>query len=430
LLCLSFTRRLAAGRGGVSLAEYDWCFLTAVTSGRKDLPMRAWRTAQLVTAAAAAVACVTAAGPAVAAAARPSHHAPGFRVRVVLDGAKLTHTFTPSGSATRKAEPLSSPDDITMLGGHLFAGFQNGVGPQGEPSADGNTDSTVVEFSTGGRVLGKWDIKGKCDGLTADPRAHFVIATVNEDANSSLYTIRPGGLPGTRVRHYAYSKPLPHFGGTDAISIYQGAVLISASAPGTTGKAAPQPGYPAVYVARFHPARHQVSMQPLFYDEATARVANAGRSLGKRVRLALVDPDSNEVVPAAAPRFRGDFMLTSQGDQEQIFVSPGRARLALWVLHLSRSVDDTAWVRTRSGRLFGSNTAGGTVDVVTGPFRRGEIFAAVTPCDQNDAPATCPGPGFPANYLGSLNPWTGHLSRVPLRGPAFGPQGMIFVPAG
>jgi hypothetical protein len=31
------------------------------------------------------------------------------------------------------------------------------------------------------------------------------------------------------------------------------------------------------------------------------------------------------------------------------------------------------------------------------------------------------------NYLGSLNPWTGHVSRVPLRGPAFEPQGMVFV---
>lgn len=387
------------------------------------------RTATLAVASAAALASLVLAGPALAAGSHPAHHASPFRVRVILNGASLKHTFIPSGSATAKTEALSGPDDITMLGGHLFAGFQNGVGPQGQPSADGNTDSTVVEFTPAGHVLGKWDIKGKCDGLTADPRARLVIATVNEDANSSLYTITPGGLPGTRVRHYHYSKPLPHFGGTDAISIYRGAVLISASAPGTTGKAAPQPGYPAVYVARFHPASHLVSMRPLFSDEATARVANAGPNLGRRVRLELVDPDSNEVVPGAAPRFRGDFMLTSQGDQEQIFVSPGRSGLRLWVLHLSRSVDDTAWVRTRSGRLFGSNTGGGTVDVVTGPFRRAEIFAAVTPCDQNDAPATCPGPGFPANYLGALNPWTGHLSRVPLRGPAFGPQGMIFVPA-
>ena len=64
---------------------------------------------------------------------------------------------------------------------------------------------------------------------------------------------------------------------------------------------------------------------------------------------------------------------------------------------------------------------------MTGPFRRGEVFAAVTPCDQNDAPATCPGPGFPANYLGTLNPRTGVLTRVTFHGPSFNPQGMVFI---
>jgi hypothetical protein len=29
----------------------------------------------------------------------------------------------------------------------LFTAFQNGVGSQGEPSTDGNLDSTVVEFN-------------------------------------------------------------------------------------------------------------------------------------------------------------------------------------------------------------------------------------------------------------------------------------------
>lgn len=394
--------------------------------------MTARRTALAAIAATATVACFAAAGPAIASALHPaqSRSAPQYRVRVILDGAKLTHTFVPAGSSNPATEPLSSPDDVTLLGGRLFVAFQNGVGPQGEPSSDGNTDSTVVAFTQAGRVLGQWDIKGKCDGLTADPQARLLIATVNEDANSSLYTIKPGSLPRAVVRHYAYSKPLPHFGGTDAISVYRGAILISGSAPGTTGKAAPQPGYPAVYVARLHPRTRLVSMLPLFNDEATARIANRGTSFGRRVRLALVDPDSNEVVPESAPRFRGDFMETSQGDQEQIFVVPSRWGLRLWVLRLSHSVDDTAWVRARSGRLFGADTDGGTVDVVTGPFRVGQIFAAVTPCDQNDAPATCPGPGFPANYLGALNPWTGHLARVALGGPAFSPQGMIFVPAG
>ena len=45
-----------------------------------------------------------------------------------------------------------------------------------------------------------------------------------------------------------------------------------------------------------------------------------GPHLGKTVKLALTDPDSNEVVPWAAPRFGGAFMLTSQGDKEQIYV--------------------------------------------------------------------------------------------------------------
>jgi hypothetical protein len=31
------------------------------------------------------------------------------------------------------------------------------------------------------------------------------------------------------------------------------------------------------------------------------------------------------------------------------------------------------------------------------------------------------------NYLGALNPWTGHISRVPVTGPSLEPQGMIFI---
>ena len=73
------------------------------------------------------------------------------------------------------------------------------------------------------------------------------------------------------------------------------------------------------------------------------------------------------------------------------------------------------------GRLYATDHDGDTVDVVTGLFRSGDVFAAVTPCDAEGAPATCPAPGFPANYLGALNPWTGHLTRVPLREPALQP---------
>ena len=198
----------------------------------------------------------------------------------------------------------------------MFTGFQNGVGPQGQAAPDGNRDSTVVEFSPNGHPVRQWDLHGKCDGLTADPLTGQVIATVNEDANSSVYTI---DASTGQVRHYHYSRPLPHQGGTDAISIYHGQVLVSASAPGTTGTAAPQPGYPAVYQVTFHPATRVAHIRPVFYDEAKATVANL-KGRGSVVRLGLTDPDSNEIVPFYGPRFRGDFMLTSQGDKEQIFL--------------------------------------------------------------------------------------------------------------
>jgi hypothetical protein len=401
--------------------------------------MRVRRTASIFAASAVTLASLAFAGAAVASAApgtsgavhSASRHPGHFRVRVVLNGAKLRHTFVPAGSAKARSEPLADPDDNTVLGHHIFTAFQNGVGPQGETSSDGNTFSTVVEFTASGHVVRKWDIKGKSDGLTADTAAHVLIATVNEDAHSSIYTIAPGALPGEQVVHYRYSKPLPHFGGTDAISIYHGLVLISASAPGTTGKAAPQPSYPAVYVVSFSRHARIATVHALFNDEAAATVANRGKHSAAAVKLALTDPDSNEVVPARAPRFAGDFMVTSQGDKEQIFVlKRGRLGRNLAVLRLSQSVDDTAWAGSRDGRLYAADTSQDTVEVVTGPFRPGSVFVAVTPCDAANAPATCPGPGFPPNYLGSLNPFTGHITSVPVSGAALRPQGMVFISPG
>lgn len=360
------------------------------------------------------------------------HGAPAFSARTILSGHNLSHTFTTKGSQHR--EHLSSPDDITALGGRLFVAFQNGVGAQGEASTSGNTDSTVVEFTPGGRVLRQWDLRGKCDGLTADRQARMVIATVNEDLHSSLYTITPGARPSGQVQHYTYNQTLPHHGGTDAISVYRGKILISASAPGTTGAAAPNAAYPAVYQVGLCRCNHVATVHPLFSDEAAATVANSpattGAGAGKVVHLALTDPDSSEVVPASAARFGGDFLLTSQGDQQQIFarhVLSGHPELS--VLNLSQSVDDTAWPTGGHGRIFAASNATNTVVAVTGPFRRGTEFVAVTPCGANSAPATCPAPpAYPVNYLGTVNPWTGHVSAVTVHGAALQPQGLLFAP--
>jgi hypothetical protein len=393
------------------------------------------RRAAKILAAAVVPASLLIAGATMAAAAPAKGGAPAwqhparYQVRPILLGSKLHHTFVPAGTNKRESEPLSQPDDITHIGSEVFTGFQNGIGPQGQASTDGNLDSTIVEFTTAGRVIRQWDIKGKCDGLTADPARHLVIATVDEDANSSIYTISPWAPASAQVLHYRYNdNPLPHNGGTDAISIYHGLVLISASAPGTIGKPAPQPTYPAVYSVTFDRASLVATVTPVFYDEAPATVANTSSpDFGKVVRLALTDPDSNEVVPHSGLRFAGDFMLTSQGDKEQIFTSmAGGLGRRLSVLRLSQSVDDTAWATSPFGHLYTADHDGDTIDAVTGPFRIGSVFVAVTPCDADNAPATCPAPGFPPNYLGSLNPWTGQISRVPVTASPQ-PQGMIFI---
>ena len=361
--------------------------------------------------AAGAVAAVTAAGSTGASA--------SFHSAVFANGAKLSHV-TPKGKET-----LSNPDDITRLGSDIFVGFQNGVGPQGEPSTTGNKDSTIVEFTRSGRKVAQWDVAGKCDGLGADPKIGRVIATVNEDAHSSFYVISPG-KSGSAV-HYHYTKALPSHGGTDSVVTDNGTVYLSASAPGTTGKPAPQASYPAVYALSGNSKTHSGAISGLFSDEASAKLANAGGG-GKQVKLALADPDSSAVVPSYAPRFAGDFELTSQGDKEQIFVAnPGSSSQSLSVLKLSQSIDDTAWPSSSGGMLLASNSGADTINKITGPFSTGQVLVAVTPCDANGAPSTCPGPGFPANYLGSLNPHTGTITKVTVTGTTIAPGGMLFV---
>jgi hypothetical protein len=383
------------------------------------------RPAIVVTALAAltpcALALVTAGSPASATPGPGGWRGGALTARTILSGASLTHDFTVAGTSTTSSEPLSSPDDITHLGRDIFVGFQNGVGPQGQASPSGNLDSTVVELTQGGQPVAQWDVVGKADGVTADPDTGTVIATVNEDANSSLYAITPG--PGGGVQHYAYNEPLPHNGGTDAISVLDGRLYVSASAPGTTGTLpAPQPTFPAVYTVTLDAADSVATVSPLFYDEDPAVVANVGTpQSGHVVNLALTDPDSNEIVPPDGPRFAGDFMLTSQGDQQQIFVSPRDHRLS--VVNLAQSVDDTAWPDQGYGTLYATDSTNDAIVAVTGEFPGGPVVAA-TPCGANSAPATCPAPpAYPANYLASLNPWTGQVSALAVGGVPFVPQG-------
>jgi hypothetical protein len=308
---------------------------------------------------------------------------------------------------------LSAPDDITNMGRSIFVAWQNGVGPKGEPAANGNTQSTVAEYSRSGRSLHSWQLTGRVDGMTADAAHDRIIATVNEDGDTSLYTIRPDAAAASQLVHYTYSpNPPVHAGGTDAPHIYRGQILISASNPSDTTQ-------PAVYRAVL--SGTTAALTPVFFDNVSATVANTDSpQAGQPVTLALSDPDSNAVVPASSPRFGRDFMLDSQGDLQQVYVrNAGRPNQTFFVLNLSQSVDDTAWATASRGTLY-STDGKNSVYAVRGHFKVGTAFSAVTPGNANNAPPN-PGP----NYLATLNLNTGALTPVP--GITFTAKGLVFV---
>lgn len=339
-----------------------------------------------------------------------------------------------------KMVTLTKPDDITRMGNHIFIAYQNDVGPQGQASSNGINFSTIIEYGIHGGFISSWNLTGHTDGLTADPQLKMLIATVNEDANSSLYAIDPSSR-NRAVIHYNYdpSTPLPHGGGTDSVSIYKGMILLSASAPGTTPTTNTASTMPAVYkVTLLSPTNKQQTgiarLEAYFYDGSSASVANVSSpksdSLspspaaygstppeGTKVALALTDPDSNEIVPTSARRFGGDFALDSQGDQQLIFTS-GTAPNYLSVLDLSQSINDSAYITNASGELLVSDPTKDEVLALTGPMRPGQVIVAATPSSANN-PVNVP------NYLATLNLSNGTVT--PIEGVKnVVPQGILF----
>ena len=307
---------------------------------------------------------------------------------------------------------LSAPDDITNMGGSIFVAWQNGVGPKGEPAANGNTQSTVVEYSRSGRNLHSWQLTGRVDGMTADPAHDRIIATVNEDALTSLYTIRPDAPAASQLVHYTYGPDPPvHGGGTDAPHIYQGQILISASNPSDTTQ-------PAVYRAVL--SGTTATLTPVFVDNVSATVANTDSAqYGQHVTLALSDPDSNTVVPVSSPRFGRDFMLDSQGDLQQVYVrNAGGPNQKVFVLNLTQSVDDTAWATASRGTLYATDGKN-SVYAVRGHFhvRHGLFGRHARKRKQRTAQ---PGPELPGDaqpehrrtYAGSWNHLHGEGPRL------------------
>jgi hypothetical protein len=193
----------------------------------------------------------------------------------------------------------TKPDDITRLGDKLFVTFQNNAGKDGTPAG---SMSTIVEFDRFGRELATWNVLGRCDGLTADPFNNTLLASVNEDNNSSLFVITPGNpVPA----HYTYS-PNPSEIGPGETSSNGGTDSISVGPDGT------------VYIAHSNPDPGAGNTAAAYTLTLSGTTANLTRLFGVQdsasvvgavppatTTLNLTDPDSNRFIPATDPVLPG-----------------------------------------------------------------------------------------------------------------------------
>lgn len=349
----------------------------------------------------ASAALILSAG-AMSAEATQHHHA---HSRGATHGAMTVHktVFTSS-------KKLTNPDDITVLGGRIYVVWQNAT--QADGSGPGT--STVVAYRNNGRPADRWQIPGHVDGLTADPANHRLIVTANEDANSALYTITPHGHRGGQVRRYTYA-PDPSTltgGGTDAVSIVAGKILISASNPQNSTS-------PAVFQALVPENGTVATLTPYFYDDSTATDATTGQP----VMLHLTDPDSNARVPRTASNYAGQFMLDSQGDSELIFAADrGAMTPTLTMLGLTAGsgmanpqVDDVRWTTSPYGTLYAVDGKAGKVYAITGHFGKGTALTAIP----SDSPSLADDIGVIDLATGKVTPIVTGLSS---------PKGLLYLP--
>jgi len=304
-----------------------------------------------------------AAGAASAATSKPTA-AKGFTLSKIADAPKGVHNC----------------DDLAFLDGHLFVACQNNL--------LSNT-STLVEYTTAGKVVQTWSIKGKMDGLGADPMHHRVIATLNEDANSHLATVTPSAPAAAQVVNYNYSPDprgtstpaaLKTGGGTDSVDVDStGHILISGSHAGTvTGTAA----FKVVLTPPTSPGgTGTAALSPTYLDNATATNGNTGSGT---VPMALGDVDSGAIVPASSPKYAGQYVVDDQTKLALIFAKDLNSGTGLTYLHTQFGLDDIRWATATGGTLFIVDKGTQTPLGISSLYKLTGAFVSGTPYASND----------------------------------------------
>ncbi len=294
-----------------------------------------------------------------------------------------------SGTATR-----TKPDSITSDGQNIYVGYQNTTAADG---SDGGS-STIVAYTAAGQEIRSFTVQGRCDGLRFNPVTRLLWATVNEDANSSLFTIDPNTGATTQ---YTFSSA-PHGGGYDDLAFVNGMAFVAASNPSNLINGVNT----APAVAKVVLNGTTATLTPVLLGNATVTDAITNRP----VTLNLLDPDS------LALDLAGNLVLVSQADSQIIIIqNPGGVNQSASVLTVNMQLDDIAWASTSTGRLFVVDANKNTISIIrsTGGFTPGTVYTEV-------APDTGTG------LVGTLDLRTGSVFQI-VNG-FTKPTGLIFVP--
>jgi hypothetical protein len=318
----------------------------------------------------------------------------------------------------------SKPDDITRLGDLIYVTYQNDAGNDGTPVG---SFSTIITYDSTGKSVATYTIPGRCDGLTADPTHHRILATANEDINSSLYVIHPGTA---QPAHYTYSPDPAQTGsdgkngGTDAISVTpDGTIYVAHSNPDPKLPAPNNP--PAVYTMTLRGSTAQLTA--LFGVNDLATVINIAS--GPATPLGLTDPDSNQYLPALNG---GTLIQVAQADSKLVMATnlqsghPTLKQVTLTNATTARhgtatpQLDDIAQVNG-PGTLYAvdQGASARVYSMDTSAITPGTLFVSQPKPSTGDLPND---PG-----LGIVDPTTGVVTHI--GSPLTSPKGLLFVPA-
>lgn len=289
---------------------------------------------------------------------------------------------------------MNHPDDIQVIGGKVFIGWQN------SSAKDGSTTkpSTIAEYSTSGKLLKTWNVIGHADGLHMDTATGTLWVTANEDAKPRLYLIKPSSSSVTTV-----SVPAtPQGGGLDDLRFVNGVAYVSASNP--TLNSAGKNNAPALLKVTV--SGNKAHLAPAFMANATVKTLIPPVT---SVKLNLTDADSQQVDP------QGDLVLNSQGDQELVFIHGiGTSSQSATVLSIGTQIDDVVWPSSSSGCLLVADNASGVYSVCS------DVWVTGTPVVDSANDSTV------ISFVGNLSLSSGQIT--PFLVGLNNPHGMAFIP--